>query len=166
MRRHILFGLSVGAIAVISGGCEFFETKQPVNPTALIEAATLEQIDSLMFAQKIYFLENQSFTTSFNRLKMSMPLETQNYQFKLTPQPNAGKGMAVTAIAKNPNFRSFTGVVFAVPTGKDTMTVSQICQTSQASVVPPAIPKVPTNLINGIQCTKGSRAAYDYIAQN
>ncbi|NJP08882.1 MAG: hypothetical protein HC866_04860 [Leptolyngbyaceae cyanobacterium RU_5_1] len=152
--------VSVGAIAVVTAGCM---SKVPSNKVASesIESGAKTSVESLLFDQKTYFLENRAFTTSVKDLKTGLLTETQSYQYKLAPQPNKYKGVAIKATSKKSNLRSFTGVVFVVKSGKEQVTLSQVCETVNPSKVAPTAPTNPKKASDKIECPSGSRSSFE-----
>jgi hypothetical protein len=65
----------------------------------------------------------------------------------------------VTAKAKNPELKSYTGAVFAIKANDEVTTVSVICGTDQPSTTPPVMPMAPKNAEEAIKCPSGSSPA-------
>jgi hypothetical protein len=65
----------------------------------------------------------------------------------------------MTAKAKSPELKSYTGTVFAIKANDEVTTVSVICGTDQPSTTPPAMPIAPKNAEEEIKCPAGSTAA-------
>lgn len=162
MRRLSVLA-SLSAIALMAVGCT--STKNPeILAKAPIELDAKDAVGSILFDQKTYFLENDTFATSIQSLKTSVLPETQSYRYKLTAKPNPAQGVVITATSKQPTLKSFTGVVFAVKSKKGLMTVSQICETVKPSTVAPTAPSIPKQSSDQLRCPIGSRSTLDVLA--
>jgi type II secretory pathway pseudopilin PulG len=107
-------------------------------------------------AQQAYYLEQNRFANAMVELKIGLPNDTKNYQYKVWVPPQQGPmqvaepntlpiGAMITARSKDPNLRSVTGVVAVVPEPGDKIkkrTVTGICITSKPSVEPPVLPRL------------------------
>lgn len=162
MRRFSVLA-SFSAIALTIVGCTSTKTSE-TQSKAPIELDTKDAVNSILFDQKTYFMENDAFATSIKSLKTSVLAETQSYKYKLTPKPSAAQGMVVTATSKQPALKSFTGVVFAVKSNKGLTTISQICETVKPSTVAPKAPSVPKIPSDKLRCPTGSRSTLDALA--
>lgn len=156
---------SVAALTVAIAGC----TNNPdVSKLSSVpkEVEAKEAVGAILFDQRTYYIENQAFTTSASKLRtLANKLDTPNYTYKLKAKPNQRTGIAVTATPKLPNLRSFTGVVFAVDAGKQTLTISEICESNEPSKQPPSAPSAPQDPRDVIRCPVGSRSAIAVVAQ-
>jgi Type IV pilin-like G and H, putative len=162
MRQFIVFA-SFSAIALTLVSCT--PTKTPETQSrAPIELGARDAVNSILFDQKTYFMENDAFTASVKSLNSSDLTETQSYKYKLTPKPNAERGMIITATSKQPTLKSFTGVVFAVESNKGPVTISQICETVNPSKVAPVAPSIPKQASDKLRCPAGSRSTLDILA--
>ncbi|MGB7274646.1 MAG: type IV pilin-like G/H family protein [Geitlerinemataceae cyanobacterium] len=123
-------------------------------------------------AQKAYYLENGKFTDSMNKLGVGILPETNNYRFQIWLAPKNGLfqslngsvfdgGVIVTATAKFPNLKSFTGMVaINRPGSQDGKMISGSCGTVNPSLVPPLFPTVSKRNEKSrsiVNCPKGSR---------
>ncbi|MDX2242305.1 MAG: type IV pilin-like G/H family protein [Leptolyngbyaceae cyanobacterium bins.302] len=152
------------ALTLASVGCSA-EVKTPKTATVSMEVEAREAIGSILFDQKAYYIGNQAFTTSVRNLPaVSSAMESPNYSYKIKAKPDTRKGIAVTATSKHPNLRSFTGVVFVLDAGKEKLTVSEICETTQPSKDAPNPPAVPKRPSEQIRCPVGSRSALSVLA--
>ncbi len=130
------------------------------------EVEARDAISAILFDQRTYYIENQAFTTSASNLRtLTTKLDTPNYTYRLVAKPNQRTGIAVTATPKRPNLRSFTGVVFAIDAGKETLTISEICETNGPSKKPPTPPTAPQSPRDMIRCPVGSRSAIAIVTQ-
>lgn len=163
MRQGKLISLA-GAIALLAIGCtsepSALETSQAAR-----ELAAREQLESILFEQQTYFLTENSFAASLKELEVKTPLETQSYRFQVRLHSGTPQRVAITATAKEPALRSFTGAVFAMPSAQGKITISQICATNTASTQPVPIPSVPANLQDEVKCPAGSRSLSALLAQ-
>lgn len=163
MRQGQLISLT-GAIAMLAIGCadapSALETSQAVR-----ELAAREQIETMLFAQQTHFLTADSFSGSPRRLEANTPLENQSYRFKIQLHPGNPQRVSVTATAKEPALRSFTGVVFAMPAEKGKITISHICATTAPSTKPVPMPSAPASLREEVKCPAGSRSLSALLAQ-
>ncbi|MBF2028236.1 MAG: type IV pilin-like G/H family protein [Oscillatoriales cyanobacterium C42_A2020_001] len=156
---------SVAALVVAIAGCTNSSDVSNLSPVTK-EVEAKESVGAILFDQRTYYIENQAFTTSASNLRtLANKLDTPNYIYKLKAKPNQRTGIAVTATPKRPNLRSFTGVVFAVNAGKQTLTISEICETTEPSKQPPAAPSAPRGPRDVIRCPVGSRSAIAVVAQ-
>ncbi|GAB4326061.1 MAG: hypothetical protein OHK0047_11290 [Leptolyngbyaceae cyanobacterium] len=162
MRRLSVLA-SLSAIALMAVGCTSTK-KTEILAKAPIELDAKDAVGSILFDQKTYFLENDTFATSIQSLKTSVLPETQSYRYKLTAKPNPAQGVVITATSKQPTLKSFTGVVFAVKSKKGLMTVSQICETVKPSTVAPTAPSIPKQSSDQLRCPTGSRSTLDVLA--
>jgi Type IV pilin-like G and H, putative len=158
----------VGAIALMAVGCTSQASVKVAEVAAeanAIESEARSAVRSLLFDQQTYFIENNKFAISIPQLKSGPLTENSNYRYAFTPKPDRKKGIAITAIPKKPNLRSFTGVAFAAKLGKDQMTVTQICETTKPSKKAPVAPATPKRASDKLDCPTGSRNADDIVAQ-
>jgi hypothetical protein len=113
-------------------------------------------IGAMNRAQQAYHLENDKFATKIEDLGVSIKPETENYRYRIVPQGNSTQSVMMTAHAKRPELRSYTGVVFLLKHNNETLTIAAICETDQPSSTPPAMPAVPSNINTPTQCPAGS----------
>lgn len=111
-------------------------------------------------AQQAYYLENEKFTTKIEELGIGIKSETENYSYKILPQGNQRQSVMMTAQAKRPGLRSYTGAVFVVKSNDERLTVAQLCETDEPSMTPPAMPATPRTVSAEIQCATGSHSAW------
>lgn len=156
--------LFVAALAVISGGC------LPNNATTKTSSSAMEtearvSINSILFDQRTYYIENQKFATSIGNLRTMNPkMESPSYTYAIKAKPGIRNSVAVTATPKSANLRSFTGVVFAVKAGKEKLTISEICETTKPSKQAPTPPPAPKRPSEQIRCPVGSRSSSSVLA--
>ncbi|MBD1807784.1 type IV pilin-like G/H family protein [Microcoleus sp. FACHB-SPT15] len=109
-------------------------------------------------AQQAFYLENEKFGTTIEDLSIGIKPESENYRYQIVPQGNQTQSVMMTAQAKRPELRSYTGTVFVVKDGDDLLTVAGICETDTPSSTPPAMPTAPSKTQGRwmIQCLAGS----------
>lgn len=155
---------SVVALALVSAGCTSNISASTLS-SASKETEARDTLNSLLFDQRTYFIENRRFTTSLTDLRrMNSRMDSPNYVYRIKPKPTQQKGIFVTATPRRPGLRSFTGVVFAVDAGKQQLMLSEICETTKPSTRPPAPPAAPARPIDDIQCPVGSNPALALLA--
>ncbi len=109
-------------------------------------------------AQQAFYLENEKFGPAIEDLGIGIKPESENYRYQIVPQGNQTQNVMMTAQAKRPELRSYTGTVFVVKDGNDLLTVAGICETDAPSATPPAMPTAPSKTQDRwmIQCPAGS----------
>ncbi len=121
------------------------------------EAEGKLNIGAMNRAQQAFQLEYEKFGTTIEDLGIGIKPETENYRYQIVPQGNQRDSVMMTAQAKRPELRSYTGAVFVVKTnGDELITVTAICETDAPSSTPPAMPTAPKDATAGIQCATGS----------
>jgi len=156
---------AVVALTAMSAGCAANVTDSDAESLINKEVEARETLNSILFDQRTYYLENRAFTTSLRDLEtMQISLDSPNYRYAIQPKPSKQKGVSVTATPKRPNLRSFTGVVFALDAGKEKLTISEICETTKPSNQAPVAPTAPKGPRDAIQCPTGSISALGFLA--
>jgi len=107
-------------------------------------------------AQQAYYLENEKFALKIDELGIERKSESDSYRYQIVPQGNSTQSVMITAQAKNPELRSYTGAVFVVQENNEALTVATICETNEPSATPPTMPAAPSSLKAEIQCPAGS----------
>lgn len=120
------------------------------------QAEAKQYIGSMNRAQQAYHLENNKFAPEINDLGIGIKPETKNYRYQIVPQGNSTQSVMMTAQAKSPELKSYTGAVFVVQENNEDLTIAAICETNEPSSTPPAMPAPPSNLKAGIQCPDNS----------
>jgi hypothetical protein len=115
-------------------------------------------IGAMSRAQQAYYLENDKFSTKLEELGLGINPETENYRYRIVPQGNQRESVMMTAQAKSPGLRSYTGAVFVVKVKDENLTVAEICETDEPSSTPPAMPAAPKTGTTEIQCPPGSHS--------
>ncbi len=119
-----------------------------------------QSISSINSAQEAYYTEKQKFGTAIDELGLDIKPETETYSYQIIPQSGSIPSTMVTAKAKNPKLKSYTGAVFAFKAkDEDTSIVSIVCGTDKPSTTPPAMPIAPKNAEEEIKCPAGSSPA-------
>ncbi|MEB3182157.1 MAG: type IV pilin-like G/H family protein [Nostocaceae cyanobacterium] len=108
-------------------------------------------------AQQAYFLENNKFATTMEELAVGIKPDTDNYTYKIMAQGT--ERSMITAQAKRPGLRSYTGAVYVVKDRGETVTMGGICETNEPSTKPPGIPDAPKAVSDPLKCPVGSRPA-------
>jgi hypothetical protein len=125
------------------------------------EAEGKQSIDSINNAQQASYMEKQKFGTKIDELGLDIKPDTETYSYQIVPQSGSIPSTMVTAKAKKPQLKSYTGAVFGfkvkdeLTKEEDTTLVSIVCGTD----TPPAMPIAPKNAEEGIKCPAGSTAA-------
>ena len=168
MRQTVLF-LSCLALAAASVGCAALSADESATTnkesTLAREIDARQAIRSILFDQQTYFIENSRFTTSSSKgVKLDARVESPDYTYRIQPKVSKQKGILVTATAKKPGLRSFTGAVFAVPTREGKLTISDICETTEPSQKAPVITEVPQRPDADIKCPPGSQSSLAILA--
>lgn len=128
------------------------------------EAEGKQSIDSINNAQQASYMEKQKFGTKIDELGLDIKPDTETYSYQIVPQSGSIPSTMVTAKAKKPQLKSYTGAVFAfkvkdeLTKEEDTTLVSIVCGTDKPSTTPPAMPVAPKNAEEGIKCPAGSSA--------
>lgn len=97
----------------------------------------LTTVNRVLLAQQAMWLISGSFSTDFKALEPNLPIETDEYQFKIT-QGDQSEAV-VMAIAKSDKLPSFAGTAVAVPTKTPKI---GLCQTKLPSQKAPTPPKI------------------------
>jgi hypothetical protein len=157
------------AIAVLSlTGCSTAISTKGSGSTlhsSTVERQAKSSVSSALFSQQTYFLEKKAFASSFGALEVEETINTKNYSYRIILKPDKFKGVAVMATSKNPNLRSYTGVVYVVNSKQSgAITLSQLCETQEPSKVAPIVPDNPKRASNTIRCPAGSRSSFEQLA--
>jgi type II secretory pathway pseudopilin PulG len=123
------------------------------------ESEGQQYISSMNSAQQAFYIENEKFATAIDELGLGIKPETENYSYQIVPQSGSIPSAMMTAKAKSPELKSYTGAVFAIKVNGEVTSVSVVCRTDQPSTTPPAMPIAPKNAEEEIKCPAGSTAA-------
>ena len=125
------------------------------------ESEGKSNIFSMNHTQLVYFSNKNEFTTKFTQLKSAIEPETENYIFKIIPQPDNTRSIMHIAQAKSKNIKSYIGLVYAIKRNGDDYTdaIGQLCeaQTPQSLSVTPEIPRLAEDVFESkdIKCPSG-----------
>ena len=113
-------------------------------------------ISTINKIQQPFYVENQRFASTLEELSLGIPRETENFEYKVFALDQ--QQAKVTAKAKQPGSKSYTGSIFVVKNNQleETITVA-ICETQQASQTPPKMPQAPQLSGQEIKCPPGSK---------
>jgi hypothetical protein len=120
------------------------------------ESEGRNNIAAMNRAQEANYLEFAKFAPDIQELGIGIKPETENYRYQIVSQGNQRESVMMTAQAKRPELRSYTGAVFVVKTNGEDLTVAGICETDEPSSTPPAMPTAPRQAEAAIQCPAGS----------
>jgi hypothetical protein len=172
--RHLWILASVGAIALSIAGCTPEKPSTNSNAsmgasdTTMLEADAKDAISSMLFDEKTRFLAKKTFSIEQANLKSGAFPQNKSYSYQVASISDASKeknaGIVITATSKQPGFRSFTGVVFALESTAGSTTVSQICETVSPSQLAPKVPAMPKQPSEKIRCPEGSRSSLELAA--
>lgn len=145
-------------------------------PTRALQPRVLSDIASITRAQQHYFLEQDTFADSIEKLGLAIKTDTETYRYRISPPPITGpfqsrngkvfsepltlnKSVMITAQAINPAMKSYTSAVFVTKLKGEKNPVAVICETEQPSRIPPAMPIFTKDKFGHFQsnCLKGSR---------
>jgi hypothetical protein len=115
-------------------------------------------IGAMNRAQQAYFLEKNQFASQIAELGIGIKPDTENFLYKIVPQGNQKQSVMITAQAKRPGLRSYTGAVFVVQEKGELLTLAGICETNEPSTKPPVMPVTPKSVSDPLTCPAGSRA--------
>lgn len=112
-----------------------------------------QYVGGILRAQQAYQLEKNKFASTFEELQLPIKNETDNFVYKMTPSSDLKANVIVTASAKNPEYKSYSGAVFKVKDGKEDTSKIIICETNENSTTAPAAP-----ILEGkeLKCSEGS----------
>jgi type II secretory pathway pseudopilin PulG len=144
----------VSDATTLPGNAQVSDLQSQVNRAQQSEGK--QYVGSMNRVQQAYYLENQKFANEINELGIGIKPETENYRYRIVPQGNSTQSVMMTAQAKRPELRSYTGAVFVVKDNNENLTIAAICETDQPSSTPPAMPIAPSNIKTPIQCPSGS----------
>jgi hypothetical protein len=111
-------------------------------------------LETMNKAQQSFYTKNNRFAASLEDLERSASVISQsyNYTYKLTLSGNNQSQLAAAPKAKG--LKSFTGVVFLVPSEQGTETATAaICESRLPSMIPP---RIPSSVEEQVQCPPGA----------
>jgi serine/threonine protein kinase len=111
------------------------------------QAEGKQNIGALNRAQQAYYLENNAFTNSIEKLGIGIKTQTENYKYSIRATP---KAIFNYGVARNNTIKSYVGGVFAVPAKEipnsksssqdEILTLSIVCETNSRGSSRPAEP--------------------------
>ncbi|MFB2972525.1 type IV pilin-like G/H family protein [Aerosakkonema sp. BLCC-F183] len=116
-----------------------------VDPTKSAEAKRI--VGLINSTQQLFYLENNRFASTWQDLKLNIESRTEDYDYEII-WGDRTKAL-VTATAKNPGLKSYSGVVSM----QGETVVDKICETNEPSTAPPRIPQA---FGKDFQCPYGS----------
>lgn len=125
-----------------------------INQERLAEAK--KYTGTMNLAQRAYYLENKKFAKEISELGLGIKAETENYRYQIIAQKDSNRSVMITATAKRPELKSYTGAVFVVKNNNEELTISGVCETAKPSSTPPTMPQALSNTQEKIQCPTGS----------
>ena len=123
------------------------------------ESEGQQYIRSMNRGQLALYAQNGKFATAIDELGLDIRPETENYSYQIVPQSGSIPSAMMTAKAKSPELKSYTGAVFYIKVNGEFTMVSVVCETDRPSTTPPAMPIAPKNAAEEIKCPAGSTAA-------
>lgn len=131
-------------------------------PSFLGQANKAKQAEARLYlgsmnrAQQVYVMEQGQFTSSLDKLGISLNSQTSHYQYtaRLSNQPDSQNYVVHQADSLHPNLRPYSGMVAVVTeaTG-ETLSVSILCEADSPSKGSAASPIYGTSL----SCSSGTR---------
>lgn len=163
----VIVFLTLGIVAIAQTN---FSPRRALQPKALSDIASITR------AQQSYFLEQDTFADSIEKLGLAIKTDTETYRYRISPPPITGpfqsrngkvfsepltlnKSVMITAQAINPAMKSYTSAVFVTKLKGEKNPVAVICETESPSRIPPAMPIFTQDKFGQVQsnCLKGSR---------
>jgi Type IV pilin-like G and H, putative len=126
----------------------------PTSPTIPASRQAQAYIGAMNRSQQAVFLEKSEFAASLAELEMK--LQPGAYTYSIKPQSSTPKSVLHLATTTQPGEPNFLGLVYVVTDANDeTVTVSQICQTTE--LITPDIKFTPpsTQETDPIPCPPG-----------
>jgi type IV pilus assembly protein PilA len=160
-KRLIFWGL--GSL-LLFGGCSILAGiagngfEQQANKARESEAETY--LKSMLRGQQAHFLDEERFAGDLQSLSLNISEETENYSYAIALPDPSGQTAIVTATARLPELRSFTGVAFAIADsqGEFATTATELCVSNEPGQPSPAMPELnQTGDQVEIVCAEGSQ---------
>ncbi|MGB3402152.1 MAG: type IV pilin-like G/H family protein [Microcoleaceae cyanobacterium] len=123
------------------------QRESQLNQWQVSESKAKNTIDSIIQAQRDFFVTHNQFAESATELNLLIDLDSENYKYEIRNFYNLQTNVAVTATPKHNNLRSFVGVIThwrhftsEIPVLGDTSDMKTlICQTTKPSLALPNI---------------------------
>jgi type IV pilus assembly protein PilA len=158
-QRLALYGLG-GVFLLV--GCSFIVGPAFENQANRARESEADNyVGAMLRGQQAYFLEAEQFTDDLTRLAVNIPAETENYRYAIALDAT-GQAALVTATAKLPELRSFTGVAYAIADAPDEFPSldTLLCISDEPQQSPPAPPQfVQSGEQVEVVCAAGSQVA-------
>jgi hypothetical protein len=120
------------------------------------ESEAKQYTNSMNRGQQAFYAENGKLATKIDELGLDIKSETENYRYQIVPQSGSIPSVMMTAQAKKPELKSYTGAVFVVKINNEDTTVTVLCGTDQPATTPPMMPTAPKMGGEEIKCPAGS----------
>ena len=109
------------------------------------QAEAKQNIGALSRAQQAYYLENNAFTNSIEKLGVGIKTQTENYNYSIRATP---KAIFNYGVARNNTIKSYVGGVFVVPakeipnsaSSDEILTLAILCEANSSGTTRPAEP--------------------------
>jgi prepilin-type N-terminal cleavage/methylation domain-containing protein len=138
-------------------------------PSFLNQAAKARQseaktyVGSMVRAQEAYYLEKQSYATSFASLARdqgTIKTETENYTYALSGASRGTTGTAangfISATAREPSLKGYAGISQLVSDGNNANTLSVVCEAISAGTAVPNLGAFTLNSAAAPKCNDTS----------
>jgi hypothetical protein len=158
-QRLALCGL--GGVFLLVGCSHILTGSFAAQANRARESEADNYVGAVLWGQQAYFLEAEQFTADLTNLEINLPPETENYRYEIELGP-AGQAALVTATAKLPELRSFTGVAYAIAAAPDEFPSLDtiLCISDEPQQSPPAPPQfMQTGEQVEVVCAVGSQVA-------
>ncbi|MGD2182033.1 type IV pilin-like G/H family protein [Lusitaniella coriacea] len=120
------------------------------------ESEAKNYIGALNRAQQAHHIGENAFSSTLEPLGLGIPPESDYYRYQIEVQPDNQSAKA-TATPKDPTLKSFTGAVFIVKQGGESLTFAGVCQSDSHTAIPPAMPTLNTTTAElTLECPPGS----------
>jgi type II secretory pathway pseudopilin PulG len=134
---------------------EVIDLVEQDNKARQVEARN--NLGAMNRAQQAYYLEYARFTTTIEELRIGIRSETENYRYRITSGDPRVVAI-VTATAKRPGLKSYTGVVWVSPRNGENLTYARLCETNEPSMSAPSI-TIPTQTNTGVEFQCGNESS-------
>ncbi|MBE7385085.1 MAG: type IV pilin-like G/H family protein [Leptolyngbya sp. SIO1E4] len=158
-QRLALWGL--GGVFLLVGCSHIVGTAFENQANRARESEADNYVGAMLRGQQAYFIEAEQFTDDLASLEINIPPETENYRYEIALDAT-GQAALVTATAKLPELRSFTGVAYAIADAPDEFPNLDtiLCISDEPQQSPPAPPQfVQTGEQVEVVCAVGSQVA-------
>jgi len=157
LKRLACWGL--GSLFLLVGGSQIAACSFDAQANKARETEAENYMGAILRSQQAHFLEAEQFTDDLVSLGVNIPPETENYRYAIELSPQ-GQAALVTAIAKIPELRSFTGVAYAIADaqGEFAGLDKALCISETPQQSPPAPPEfVQTGAQVEVTCAADSQ---------